>query len=54
MKRQFDGKDVIIMTCPDCNTRCRHCYISYKGNMQKSGVGYIGLQMETTIQCKPK
>lgn len=35
MKRQFFGKDVIMMTCSDCNTRCRHCYISYKGNMQK-------------------
>ena len=35
MKKQFIGKDVILMTCSDCNTRCKHCYISYKGNMQK-------------------
>lgn len=21
------------MSCSDCNVRCRHCYISYAGNM---------------------
>lgn len=29
---EYKGKDVIIMTCSDCNTKCKHCYIGYKGN----------------------
>lgn len=29
---EFDGTDVIIMTCSDCNTKCEHCYIGYTGN----------------------
>lgn len=46
MKRQFVGKDVIMMTCSNCNTRCKHCYISYKGNMQKDELD--------TLVCKWK
>lgn len=30
--KEYSGNRVIIMTCSDCNTRCKHCYISYKGN----------------------
>lgn len=29
---EFTGSEVIIMTCSDCNTRCKHCYIGYQGN----------------------
>lgn len=32
MLRYYDGKNVIIMSCSDCNTSCRHCYISYSGD----------------------
>jgi len=35
MKKEFCGKDVIIMSCSDCNTRCKHCYISYSSNFDK-------------------
>ena len=31
-KKRFEGKEVIIMTCSNCNTNCKHCYISYEGN----------------------
>ena len=31
----FDGDTVIVMSCSDCNTRCEHCYITYKGNFSK-------------------
>ena len=30
--KEFNGNRIIIMTCSDCNTKCKHCYISYKGN----------------------
>ena len=32
MMVEFNGTDVIIMTCSDCNTNCKHCYIGYSGN----------------------
>lgn len=28
----FKGRKVTIMCCSDCNVKCSHCYISYKGN----------------------
>lgn len=30
--KEFNGNRIIIMTCSDCNTKCKHCYISYRGN----------------------
>lgn len=38
MNKEFDGKDVIIMSCSDCNTRCKHCYISYSLNFDKDAL----------------
>ena len=35
MNKEFNGKDVIIMSCSDCNTRCKHCYISYNLNFEE-------------------
>lgn len=32
MSNKFCGKDVIIMSCSNCNTKCKHCYISYDSN----------------------
>jgi len=32
MYKEFDGNLVKIMSCSNCNTRCKHCYISYKGS----------------------
>ncbi len=32
MFKEFDGKIVKIMSCSNCNTKCNHCYISYKGS----------------------
>lgn len=31
--KKFSGENVTIMSCSDCNTRCKHCYVSYKGNI---------------------
>ena len=28
---EYDGKNVIIMSCSKCNCNCKHCYISYHG-----------------------
>lgn len=30
---EYAGKGVTIMCCSKCNTKCKHCYISYKGNI---------------------
>lgn len=32
MYKEFDGNLVKIMSCSNCNTKCEHCYISYKGS----------------------
>lgn len=31
---EYKGKHIIIMTCSKCNIKCKHCYISYKGNRE--------------------
>lgn len=31
--KEFAGKEVIVMACSDCNTKCKHCYIGYEGNL---------------------
>ena len=30
--KEYVGKELIIMACSNCNIKCSHCYISYKGN----------------------
>lgn len=30
--QEYTGKELIIMACANCNIKCSHCYISYKGN----------------------
>lgn len=40
----FDGDTIIAMTCSDCNTRCEHCYITYKGNFSKE-------QLNELVKC---
>ncbi len=30
-----NGSEVCIMACSDCNTKCKHCYISYSGNIRE-------------------
>lgn len=32
--KEFEGKKVTIMSCSNCNTNCKHCYVSYKGNFK--------------------
>ena len=29
---EYSGSEVMIMTCSDCNAKCKHCYIGYSGN----------------------
>ena len=31
--KEFLDENVTIMSCSDCNTRCNHCYVSYKGKI---------------------
>lgn len=37
----FQGKIVKILTCSDCNIRCKHCYISFKGNFDGEELAHI-------------
>ena len=30
--KEFNGKQVTIMSCSSCNQKCKHCYINYKGD----------------------
>lgn len=32
--KEFEGENVTIMSCSNCNIKCKHCYISYKGNFE--------------------
>ncbi len=34
--KQYNGKEVILMACASCNASCKHCYVSYKGDMSSS------------------
>ena len=37
MKKQYieyTGKSIKIMTCSNCNMKCKQCYIAYKGNFE--------------------
>lgn len=36
--KEFNGNKIIIMACSDCNTHCKHCYISYKGNFDSENL----------------
>lgn len=38
MKKEFDGNEVTIMACSNCNTHCKYCYISYSGNFTASNL----------------
>lgn len=29
---EYQGSGIIIMSCSKCNMKCKHCYVTYKGN----------------------
>lgn len=31
---EYDGQNVIYMICSSCNVNCKHCYVSYKGDVE--------------------
>ena len=31
---EYTGKSIKIMTCSNCNMKCKQCYIAYKGNFE--------------------
>ena len=31
--KEYQGKIATIMSCTKCNINCKHCYISYTGNL---------------------
>lgn len=33
MSMEYTGTEASIMACSDCNNSCKHCYISYNGNL---------------------
>lgn len=32
--KEYSGKNIKIMTCSNCNMKCKQCYIAYKGNFE--------------------
>ena len=36
--KEYSGNMVTIMSCSDCNVKCKHCYISYKGNFDEKSL----------------
>lgn len=36
--KEYCGENIIIMTCSKCNNVCKHCYISYKGDISVSNL----------------
>lgn len=33
---EYEGKSVKIMTCSNCNMKCKQCYVAYTGNFEKN------------------
>lgn len=29
---EYSGSEIMIMTCSDCNAKCKHCYVGYSGS----------------------
>lgn len=46
--KEYDGREVTIMSCSNCNMKCKHCYISYTGNFK----GEELLNMVNTLSKK--
>ena len=32
--KEYSGESIIMMANSDCNAKCKHCYINYKGNFE--------------------
>lgn len=45
---EYSGKNVVIMTCSNCNAKCKHCYISYSGNFESKQL----LELVNTLKSK--
>ena len=43
---EFNGNNVIIMTCSDCNIKCKHCYIGYSGNFDANALYNLCLKLK--------
>lgn len=48
----FDGKIVKILTCSDCNIKCKHCYISFKGNFEEQMLMEIVEQLSNNFEVR--
>ena len=42
---EFQGKNLIIMCCSECNVKCKHCYIEYKGNFSSDELNKLVLEL---------
>jgi len=36
--KKYNGKNIIVMACSNCNIDCSHCYVSYKGNFDSNNL----------------
>lgn len=37
----YDGKQIKIMTCSNCNMKCKQCYIPYSGNFESKQLASV-------------
>ncbi|MDO5569371.1 MAG: radical SAM protein [bacterium] len=49
-KREYCGKKVTFMSCSVCNTKCKHCYVSYKGNIDSKDLYDMCLKLKSKYQ----
>lgn len=52
MYKEFDGNLVKIMACSNCNTSCKHCYISYKGSFSPDELYEIVRKLKNKYEIK--
>lgn len=46
VQEEYEGKNVMVMTCSNCNTKCKHCYISYNGNFDGEDLYKLVLELK--------
>ena len=41
MEKEYNGKNVTIMLCSQCNNNCEHCYVKYSGRFTDEELRYL-------------
>lgn len=44
--KEYNGRNITIMACSQCNINCKHCYISYDGNYEPDELKNISHELQ--------